>query len=121
MGIYRGIIALTISATAVIFLAFVAKLSEDFSRFVFIGGAALSGALIFWVRLQLRDFVTWRCGSNVVNELMIDAGGPQIDMPNAIRVKAEEFDLVPDLQDPHSLDRFGLVLRNIDRAHCATR
>lgn len=114
-GIFRAGGALFLSAAALVFFAFYTKSSADFSRAAFSICVLMSGALLSWTRLQMRSFVRWRCGSSAVNEVVIDDGGPPIELEGAIRVDARELGLRPDLQDPHALDRIGLVLRNIDR------
>jgi len=114
-GIWRAEAALLIASVAIILIAFLIKTSEDYSRVTLVAGAMAAQLGLAWSWLQMRGFVFWRCGSNVVNELVINDGGPWIDLPGAIRVSAESFRLIPDLNDPHSLDRVGLVLRNIDR------
>lgn len=114
-GIVRSQLALLLSLGLVIFVAFFAKSSEDFSRVSFTGGAIVSSFLLVWVRLHMRGLVRWRCGSNVTNELVIDDGGPRIHFDGVIEVTAAALGLKPDPFDPHALDRLGLVLRNIDR------
>ncbi|MCX7864138.1 MAG: sugar transferase [Novosphingobium sp.] len=114
-GIWRAVTAFAVASFAVVLIAFLAKLSEDFSRVSLVGGALAAMALLMWTRLQMRSFIFWRCGRSVVNELIIDDGGPRIDLPNAIRVSARELKLEPDLNNPHSLNRVGMVLRNMDR------
>lgn len=115
-GIWRAEAALFVTFAAIVLIAFLTKSSADYSRVTVTGGAISAMAVLLWARLQMRSFISWRCGINVVNELIIDDGGPQIDLPYAIRVSARAMKLTPDLNDPHSLDRVGLVLRNIDRA-----
>ena len=68
----------------------------------------------------MRAFIRWRCGATVVNELIIDDGGPQVTVPGACHVSADAFDLLPSLDDPHALDRIGLVMRNADRVIVST-
>jgi lipopolysaccharide/colanic/teichoic acid biosynthesis glycosyltransferase len=114
-GIRRAEIALFITSGIIVLVVFLAKLSAEFSRVVMAGGAIAAMVTLLWARLQMRSFIAWRCGENVVNELVIDDGGPRVDLPHAIRVNAQELHLAPDLDKPHSLDRLGLVLRNIDR------
>jgi len=114
-GIWRAEAALFVMSLAIILIAFLTKSSGGYSRGMVSFGGAFAMVVAMWVRLQMRSFVTWRCGVNVVNELVIDDGGPRIDLPGAIRVSARALRLAPDLNDPHSLDRVGLVLRNIDR------
>ena len=114
-GLRRAVAALVISAAAVVFIAFYARASADFSRVNFTGGLFFSLIALCWIRLQMRSFVAWRCGGRVLNELVIADGGPAVDLPNALHIDAKEFQLTPRLDDPHALDRIGLVLDSIDR------
>ncbi len=114
-GMQRTSIALLISATAVVFFAFYTKSSAEFSRVAFTAGVIFTGVALVWIRIQMRSFVAWRCGNQVMNELVIDDGGPVVNLPMALRITARDYALVPDLGDPSALDRIGLVLRNIDR------
>ncbi|MCJ2181091.1 sugar transferase [Novosphingobium album (ex Hu et al. 2023)] len=115
VGIFRSMIAMIIAMAVVVFVQFLIQPATDVSRSIFNGGAFGAMLAITWTRLQLRSFVTWRCGANAMNELVIDDGGPQLHMQGAIRVSAAAMGLRADLNDPHALDRLGLVLRNIDR------
>ncbi|MBB4860008.1 lipopolysaccharide/colanic/teichoic acid biosynthesis glycosyltransferase [Novosphingobium chloroacetimidivorans] len=115
VGIFRSQAALLLSVAAVVFIAFFAKASSDFSRLGFSSGTICTILLLLWMRLQMRSFTQFRCGSNPYNELVIDDGGPRVDIPGAIRVSANAMGLKPNLNDPHMLDRIGLALRNIDR------
>jgi lipopolysaccharide/colanic/teichoic acid biosynthesis glycosyltransferase len=63
----------------------------------------------------MRQFIHWRCGPYVRNDLVIDDGGPEISLPGAIVVCAQKLGIRADLNDPGVLDRVGSVLRNIDR------
>ena len=120
-GIIRAEIALMLSTAAVIFIAFFTKSTDDFSRVAFASGAICSGLVMIGLRLQMRAFVHWRCGSTVLNELIIDDGGPDVSFPGVLKISAGAFDLTPNLNDPHALDRIGLVLRNIDRVIVSCR
>ena len=111
----RTLVALAISAAFVVFVAFYTKSSHEFSRVLFTLGVFLAGLTIVWLRLQMRAFVRWRCGENVVNLLVIDDGGTALDLPGARRADAARLGLVPALDDPVALDRIGLVLRGVDR------
>ena len=51
----------------------------------------------------------------MVNELVIDDEGPEVSLTGAYHVSARSFELSPMLDDPHALDRIGLVMRNADR------
>jgi lipopolysaccharide/colanic/teichoic acid biosynthesis glycosyltransferase len=115
VGIFRAQAALLISVAAVVFIAFFAKASSEFSRLGFSSGTICAILILLWTRLQMRGFTFRRCGANPYNQLVIDDGGPRVDLPGAIRVSASGMGLRPNLNDPHALDRLGMVLRNIDR------
>jgi lipopolysaccharide/colanic/teichoic acid biosynthesis glycosyltransferase len=114
-GIFRAQVAMVIAVAVVVFVQFLVRPDSDVSRLGFNGGALCAMLVIGWVRLQLRSFVRWRCGETVINELIIDDGGPQVALRGAIRISAAAMGLRPNLNDPEMLDRIGLVLRNIDR------
>mgnify|MGYP000508774564 CR=1 FL=1 len=114
-GAVRALMALGIGAAVVVFIAFYTKSSADFSRFLFTAGVILAALLIGWLREQMRGFVAWRCGTTVLNELVIDDGGPRIDLPGCRRIDARAFALVPALDDPQALNRIGQALFAIDR------
>ncbi len=114
-GVRQALVALLISSAVVIFIAFYTKSSRDFSRVTYTLGVVLAGLLIPWCRAQMRAFVAWRCGDTVVNELVIDDGGPVISLPGSRHINALQFGLVPDEADPVALDRIGMLLRNVDR------
>lgn len=114
-GLFRAFTALAIAYVTVQSITFYGKSSVNFSRGAVTLGGLLSVLTITWVRLQMRSFVRWRCGHSVVNELVIDDGGPDVAEVGTVTVSAREFGLVPDLDNPHALDRIGLVMRNADR------
>lgn len=115
IGIGRAMVALILSAMFVALIAFITKSGADFSRVSFLAGATLAGFLLIWSRLQMRAFVRWRCGQTVRNDLVINDGGPVLEIPGAIMVCASRLGLRADLNDPDALDRVGSVLQNIDR------
>ena len=51
----------------------------------------------------------------MVNELVIDDGGPDLNLPDVRHIDAARYGLVPELSDPIALDRIGSILRNVDR------
>lgn len=114
-GALRALIALALSAAAVVFIAFYTKSSHEFSRFLFTLGVALAGITLIWSRAQMRAFVRWRCGDLVVNELLIRDGGPIVDLPGARHIDAQALGFAPDLGDPDALHRIGLVMQGADR------
>ena len=115
MGIIKALLSLAIAATGIVFIAFYLKASADVSRVGFTLGVTAAALALVWIRLQMRSFVIWRCGASVTNELVIDDSGPDVKLPGAIHISADAMGLSADLDDPHALDRIGLVLRNMDR------
>ncbi|MFS0848953.1 sugar transferase [Novosphingobium panipatense] len=114
-GIWRAFVAIMIGVVALVFTQFLIRPQTDLSRSAFNGGAIAAMVFTASMRLQLRAFIRWRCGMSILNELIIDDGGPQVHIRGAIRISAAAMGLRPNLNDPHALDRIGLVLRNIDR------
>jgi lipopolysaccharide/colanic/teichoic acid biosynthesis glycosyltransferase len=109
------LVALIVAAASVLFITFYAHHAQDYSRIGFTLGVMASFIMLAWGRLQMRGLVRWRCGASVLNELVIDDGGPAVSLPGAYHVSAASFGLAPSLCDPHALDRIGLVMRNADR------
>lgn len=107
-------LALAAAVMVVLFFAFYARFNEHFSRAIISFGFILSSAVMVWLRLQMRSFVRWRCGAHVINRLVIDDGGPAVDNLATYAVNAAGFGLRPALDDPHALDRIGMVLRHAD-------
>lgn len=114
-SVTRSLLALGLSAAVVTFITFYARPAEVFSRILFTFGVTLSALFVLCSRVAMRRFVRWRCGFSVINQLVIDDGGPDIALPGAFHVSAQSFALVPALDDPHALDRIGMIIRNADR------
>lgn len=114
-GIAKALTALALSAAAVVFIAFYTKSSAEFSRVAFSCGVLAAILALGWSRLIMRRFVAWRCGRVVINELLIDDGGPAVSLPGVRRVVLAEYGLAPALDDPQSLHRVGALLDAVDR------
>lgn len=114
-GTFHALFAMVIAVAVMVFVQFLIRPDADISRLRFIGGALAAMLILILVRVQLRAFIRWRCGKAIINELVIDDGGPRVNLPGAISISAAAMGLRPNLNDPEMLDRIGLVLRNIDR------
>lgn len=114
-GALRGLAALALSTSAVVFIAFYTKSSAEFSRLLFTAGVGSSVLTLIWSRAQMRSFVRWRCGDKVTNELIIDDGGPEFTLPGARHANAQQLGLRPLLDDPQALNRIGQLLSACDR------
>jgi lipopolysaccharide/colanic/teichoic acid biosynthesis glycosyltransferase len=119
-SVTRAQLALAVSSAMVIFVGFYSKSIHEISRLAFTFSVLFGLLAIAWMRLQMRSFVRWRCGASVINHLVIDDGGPTVTIPAAYHVSAAAFGLAPILDDPHTLDRIGLVMRNADRVIIST-
>jgi len=106
--------AVLIAAALLNFLAFFAKMNEDFSRVVFVAGAALAIIAMAGSRYLMSRWVRRQWGPSPINRLLIDAGGPPMRIPHAYRIDAAAHGLVPSLEDPHALDRLSRYLQNMD-------
>lgn len=114
-GASQAVLALALSAAAVVFIAFYTKSSHEFSRILFSLGVILTALLLLWGRAQMRDFVRWRCGPRVINELLILDDGPTVALAGARTIDARSLGLTPALDDPDALHRIGLVMQAADR------
>ena len=114
-SVSRSLQALIVAAFVFAFFTFFLKSAEAFSRAECLAGFALATLMLVAARLLMRAVIRWRCGAAVINELVIDDGGPAIKLPGAYHVSAQAFALRPVLDDPHALDDLGLVMRNADR------
>jgi lipopolysaccharide/colanic/teichoic acid biosynthesis glycosyltransferase len=115
VGAARTIVAIALAVAIVVFLAFYLKTSESFSRVISTLGTVLAAAGLATARDALTGAVRWRCGPIGANRLLIEDGGRPVPFAHGFRLDAREHGLVPDVADPHALNRIGLYLRNMDR------
>ena len=106
--------AVLIAAALLNFVAFFAKMNENFSRVVFVVGMALAVVTMAASRYAMARWVRRHWGPSPVNRLVIEAGGPPMQIPHAYRIDADAHGLVPSLEDPHALDRLSRYLQNMD-------
>jgi exopolysaccharide biosynthesis polyprenyl glycosylphosphotransferase len=114
-GAANCVAALLISAALVNLLAFFAKLNAHFSRVGFAVGLVIAAALLILLRKVAIAAVSRRWGPAPVNVLVIDDGGPPIELAHAYRAKAAGVGLRPSLDDPHALDLLARYVRNMDQ------
>ena len=111
---WRVTSALTISAALFNFVAFFAKMSEDFSRAAFALSIISSLLVMTALRVFLVGAVRQIWGASPVNRLLIAAGGPLVELPGMLTVDAAQHGLFPRLDEPRSLHRLAKYLRNMD-------
>ena len=106
--------AVLIAAALLNFLAFFAKMNDNFSRVVFAAGISLAVLTMAASRYAMSRWTRRQWGPSAINRLVIDAGGPPMHIPHAHRIDAAAHGLVPSLEDPHALDRLSRYLQNMD-------
>ena len=116
-SVWRVVSALVISALLFNFVAFFAKISEDFSRAAFALSIVASLALMAAFRIVLVRLGGRLWGASPINRLLILDGGPDIALPGLYRVDAREHGLRPALDDPQSLHRLARYLVNMDQVY----
>ena len=117
----RMVSAVLISGALLNFLAFFARLNANFSRVVFVAGLTTAVIAMAAARFATVKWIRRHWGPTAVNRLVIEAGGPPLEIPNAYRIDAGQHGLVPSLEDPHALDRLSRYLLNMDHVivNCA--
>lgn len=114
-AVRRGLLALLVSSALLIFVTFYTKSTTSFSRVTFTMGLLFTGAAMTGFRLLLIRVIRKAWGPSVTNILLIDDGGPKVDLRYALKIDAAQHDLLADTTDPHRLDRLGRYLQNMDR------
>ena len=113
--------AVLVAGALLNFLAFFARFNANFSRVIFVAGLSSAVIAMAAARFGTAYWIRRHWGPTAVNRLIIEAGGPPFDLPNAYRIDAAEHGLVPSLEDPHALDRLSRYLANMDQVivNCA--
>jgi len=75
----------------------------------------LSAVILSGLRLLTDKAILRRWGPNPFNVLVIDDGGPAVDLPHTYRVATAEVGLTPSLDDPHALHLLARYVRNMDQ------
>jgi hypothetical protein len=114
-GALSALLALLVSAALLTFVAFFAKINAQFSRVGVLIGLVISAALLTGLRWAGQKLIRRRWGPTQVNVLIIDDGGPPIELPHAYRLEAARIGLQPSLDDPNALDVFARYIRNMDQ------
>jgi len=111
----RALLALLGAFTLMLFVAFFAKSSAQFSRISVGMGIVVAGVLLLWLRACVQPLIRMRCGLTAENVLIFDDGGVPVRIPHAWHIDTREHRLVPNRNDPHMLDLLGMFMANMDR------
>jgi len=113
--------AVVIAGALLNFFAFFVRFNEVFSRVIFVAGLTSAVIAMTAARFLTSRWVRKHWGPTAINRLVIEAGGPPLEIPHAYSIDAREHELVPSLEDPHALDRLSRYLLNMDQVivNCA--
>jgi len=114
-GFSRASLAYVFAVFAVFFLAFYMKVSSDLSRVT--SGVAIVTTLAAMAagRYLCHAYIRHRTGMQLVYDLLIIDGVPVTPPPGVHVLDTTKDDLVPNVHDPHMLNRLGMHLRGVDR------
>lgn len=111
----RVVQAFAVAAILLNFVAFFAKMNAEFSRVAFTASALLGIGCMAGFRVILVRITRRIWGASPVNRLVIQAGGPPVDLSDSYSLDASRAGIRPALDDPASLDRLAKYLRNMDQ------
>ncbi|EDL50159.1 sugar transferase [Erythrobacter sp. SD-21] len=110
-------LSLTLGLSAMLFLVmtFYVGSSTDFARLTF----STAVIMAFLAMIVVRAFFYWYVKRNfrgrISNVLIIEDGGPFIDLPGVDRVEADGEMVEQAHSDPEALDLLGRTMRGMDR------
>ncbi|CAN5288763.1 N/A [soil metagenome] len=110
----KALVAFAYAASAVLFVAFFARSSLEFSRIVYGTGSLLSVGLMIAGRFTFHRVIRRFSDGYLRSELIIIDHCEWITAPNARTIDAGVFGLRPNLRDPRMLDRLGQAVRDAD-------
>ncbi|MDB5575125.1 MAG: hypothetical protein JWR80_301 [Bradyrhizobium sp.] len=113
-GLSKALMALAFAVAAVLFVAFYARSSLEFSRVVYGVGSLTSAAFLVAGRYLFKRVVTRTSDEHLRAELVIVDNCDPIAMGGARVINAAAYGLRPNLRDPKMLDRLGNVVRGAD-------
>ncbi|MBY0583306.1 MAG: exopolysaccharide biosynthesis polyprenyl glycosylphosphotransferase [Sphingomonas sp.] len=113
-GLGKALTAFAFAVAAVLFVAFYARSSLEFSRLVYGVGSISSAALLIVGRYAFNRAFVVKNRDELRDELVIFHNCQPIPMGNARVINAVDYGLTPNLRDPNMLDRLGNVVRGAD-------
>lgn len=111
----RSWLALIVATALLIFITFYTKSTTEISRGTFSLALLFCGLSFAALRFGAIKWIRSTMGPSVMNVLLIEDGGPKVELQNAFRIDAVEHDIVPDPSDPYRLDRIGRYFLNMER------
>ena len=111
----RALTAMVIAAALLNFVIFFVRLDTNYSHNTFMIALTVAAIAMATSRRLMVDVMRRRWGASPVNVLVIDDGGPPIELNQAYRINAAEHGLRPAVDDPHVLDLFARYVCNMDQ------
>ena len=112
-GLRKALLALATSVCAILFFAFYAKATLEFSRIVYGTGSVGSVFLLIFGRNFFKRLLP-ASGAQLRADLVIVDGCQAPKFEGARLIDAAEYGLRPNLRDPKMLDRLGNVVRDAE-------
>ena len=114
-AVRQALMALLVSVALLNFVAFYTKSNAQFSRVSVTLGLIIAGIALVALRRLVPVVIEKFWGGRTLNRLIIADGGPDFDLPKAITIASQEYQLDPTSHDPFMLDRLGRLLQNQDK------
>lgn len=114
-GVQRATIGLLFTGMLVVVLLFLARSSLLLSRFGFGLGCVSALLLIVWARYNFEPLIRRLVGPSAINFLLIDDGGPPVNLADCHRVAADRLGIAPQRDNPELLDRLARLIGPMDR------
>lgn len=119
-GAKRALTALVISAALLNFVAFYTKSNAEFSRVSVTLGLFLTALALVAMRRLVPLMIEKFWEGRTQNRLVIDDGGPSLELDKGLVISAADYGLNPASHDPFMLDRLGRLLQNQDKVVIST-
>jgi exopolysaccharide biosynthesis polyprenyl glycosylphosphotransferase len=113
-GVSKALMAFVLAVTVVLFVAFYARTSLEFSRVVY-GVGSIGGALFLIAgRYAFKKVINKTSDQHLRAELVIVDNCEPFDFGDARVIDAAAYGLRPNLRDPKMLDRLGNAVHGAD-------
>ncbi|WP_231639065.1 sugar transferase [Sphingomonas profundi] len=114
-GIMRALTSFLFTVATILFIAFFLRSTESISRLVL--GLGTGGGILALTatRLAFARYAARITGGNPLNEMVIVDDVSFTPPPGAAVIEAALFNLRPNVNDPHMLDRLGAMIKDYDR------
>ena len=113
-GLSKSLMAFAFSVAAVLFVAFYARSSLEFSRVVYGVGSLMGIGFLVAGRYIFKRVVNKTSDQHLRAELVIVDNCEPVAMGDARIIDAAAYGLRPNLRDPKMLDRLGNAVRGAD-------